>query len=59
MKVFTFVAPTQVADFDSDIKPFFEYLTRQHGFPDDEQHLLSAFRSILEMMPAEQKLTIW
>ena len=43
MHVLSFVAPQETNDFNTDVKAFFDYLTSNHGFPADQQHLLSKF----------------
>nr|5M2D_A Chain A, Endoglucanase-like protein [Hapsidospora chrysogenum ATCC 11550]5M2D_B Chain B, Endoglucanase-like protein [Hapsidospora chrysogenum ATCC 11550] len=40
MHVFSFVAPQQINNFNTDVKTFFDYLTWNRGFPADQQHLL-------------------
>ncbi|KAI0490133.1 endoglucanase [Xylaria cf. heliscus] len=42
MKVFSFVAPSDIATFESDIKPFFDYVTSKQGFPASSQYLITA-----------------
>ncbi|KAI0206206.1 endoglucanase [Astrocystis sublimbata] len=39
MKVFSFVAPNEIATFESDIKPFFTHVTNAQGFPASSQYL--------------------
>ncbi|CAH0052230.1 unnamed protein product [Clonostachys solani] len=41
MRVYTFVATSQISSFNADIKPFFNYLTNNHGFPANSQYLLT------------------
>jgi xyloglucan-specific endo-beta-1,4-glucanase len=41
MHVYSFVAPQETPDFDTDVKAFFDYLVSNYGFPASEQHLLS------------------
>ncbi|KAI0398389.1 endoglucanase [Xylariaceae sp. FL0594] len=41
MKVFSFVAPSEIATFESDVKPFFNYITQYQGFPASQQHLIT------------------
>ena len=43
MKVFSFVAPTPVNNFNADIKQFYNYLTKSENFPADKQYLLSMY----------------
>ena len=43
MKVFSFVAPTPVNNFNADIKQFYDYLTKSENFPADNQYLLSMY----------------
>jgi hypothetical protein len=45
MKVFSFVAPNPVNDFNADIKQFFNYLQKDQGFPAESQYLLSKYNS--------------
>ncbi|KAI8625018.1 endoglucanase [Xylariaceae sp. FL1651] len=40
-KVFSFVAPNEIATFESDIKPFFTYITNSQGFPASQQYLIT------------------
>lgn len=40
MKVFSFVAPSDIATFESDIKPFFTHITNTQGFPASQQNLI-------------------
>jgi xyloglucan-specific endo-beta-1,4-glucanase len=41
MKVFSFVAPNPVNNFNSDVKQFYNYLANTQGFPISKQYLLS------------------
>ncbi|SPJ71753.1 probable endoglucanase I precursor [Fusarium torulosum] len=41
MKVFSFVAPSPINNFNADIKQFFNYLQKGQGFPADNQYLLT------------------
>ncbi|SPO05587.1 probable endoglucanase I precursor [Cephalotrichum gorgonifer] len=41
MRVFSFVAPSQITSFSTDIKPFFNYLAQNQGFPASSQYLLN------------------
>ncbi|KAK5633115.1 hypothetical protein RRF57_008829 [Xylaria bambusicola] len=41
MKVFSFVAPQEIATFESDVKPFFTHITNTQGFPASSQHLIT------------------
>ncbi|KAJ4007764.1 hypothetical protein NW766_009567 [Fusarium irregulare] len=41
MKVFSFVAPTPVNNFNADIKQFWNYLAKSENFPADSQYLLT------------------
>ncbi|KAI0098784.1 endoglucanase [Nemania sp. FL0031] len=41
MKVFSFVAPSDIATFESDLKPFFTYITNNQGFPASQQNLIT------------------
>ncbi|KAI1823324.1 endoglucanase [Xylaria intraflava] len=41
MKVFSFVAPSEVTTFESDVKLFFAHITESQGFPASQQHLLT------------------
>ncbi|CEI63465.1 hypothetical protein FVEN_g17 [Fusarium venenatum] len=41
MKVFSFVAPTPVNDFNADIKQFYDYLAKSQNYPASEQYLLT------------------
>lgn len=41
MKVFSFVAPSEIAVFEGDIKPFFDHVTNTQGFPASQQTLIS------------------
>jgi xyloglucan-specific endo-beta-1,4-glucanase len=41
MKVFSFVAPSPVNSFNSDVKQFYNYLAKDQGFPASKQYLLS------------------
>lgn len=41
MKVFSFVAPSEVTVFESDVKLFYDHVTSTQGFPADQQHLIS------------------
>ena len=43
MKVFSFVAPTPVNNFNADIKQFWNYLAKAQNFPADSQYLLSMY----------------
>jgi xyloglucan-specific endo-beta-1,4-glucanase len=43
MKVYSFIAPEQINNFDGDVKEFFNVITEQQGFPADSQHLISKF----------------
>ena len=52
MHVFSFVAPQQINNFNTDVKAFFDYLTWNRGFPADQQHLLSKF-------PAPNEWRFW
>lgn len=45
MKVFSFVAPEQIKTFEQDIRPFFDHITSEQGFPADNQHLISMMTS--------------
>ncbi|KAI1438271.1 endoglucanase [Xylaria sp. CBS 124048] len=40
-KVFSFVAPSELDDFESDVKPFFGYITEHQGYPASQQYLLT------------------
>lgn len=46
MKVFSFVAPSAIKSFSSDIKGFFDYITNNNGFPASSQYLLSMCSTI-------------
>ncbi|CAH0056639.1 unnamed protein product, partial [Clonostachys solani] len=41
MKVYSFIAPEQINNFDGDVKEFFNVITEQQGFPADSQHLIT------------------
>ncbi|KAF5965823.1 murein transglycosylase [Fusarium bulbicola] len=41
MKVFSFVAPSPVNSFNSDVKQFFNYMANSQGYPASKQYLLS------------------
>ncbi|KAJ2970028.1 hypothetical protein NUW58_g9821 [Xylaria curta] len=41
MKVFSFVAPSEIAVFESNLKPFFDHITNTQGFPASRQHLIT------------------
>ncbi|KFH45494.1 Endoglucanase-like protein [Hapsidospora chrysogenum ATCC 11550] len=41
MKVFSFVAPEEIRTFEQDIRPFFDHITDAHGFPAQNQHLIT------------------
>jgi hypothetical protein len=41
MKVFSFVAPSEIATFESDVKLFFDHVTKTQGFPASQQSLIS------------------
>lgn len=41
MKVFSFVAPSNIQSFSSDIMPFFDHIAANDGFPASSQYLLS------------------
>lgn len=47
MKVFSFVAPADIATFESDLKPFFTYITNTQGFPASQQNLISKSSSLV------------
>ncbi|KAI0506211.1 endoglucanase [Xylaria bambusicola] len=39
MKVFSFVAPQEIAVFESDVKPFFNHIASAQGYPASSQYL--------------------
>lgn len=41
MIVYSFVAPSPVHSFSSNIKLFFDYVTKNEGFPASTQYLIS------------------
>ncbi|KAF4333493.1 murein transglycosylase [Fusarium beomiforme] len=41
MKVFSFVAPSPVTNFNSDVKQFFNYMANSQGYPASSQYLLT------------------
>jgi xyloglucan-specific endo-beta-1,4-glucanase len=43
MKVFSFVAPSPVNDFNADIKQFYNYLAKTQNYPASKQYLLSMY----------------
>ena len=54
MKVFSFVAPSKVEDFDSDIVPFFDHMTQKYNFPAKKQHLISTFVTCASLREKER-----
>lgn len=46
MKVFSFVAPSEIPTFESDVKAFYDHITDTQGFPADSQHLISMLSSL-------------
>lgn len=48
MRVYSFVAPSQRTSFDQDIKPFFDHVSANQGFPASSQHLISKKPPVLE-----------
>ena len=40
-RVYSFVAPSPVYDFNSDVKQFWNYLANTQGYPASRQYLLS------------------
>ncbi|KAI1275235.1 endoglucanase [Xylaria sp. FL0933] len=40
-KVFSFVAPSDIATWESDVKPFFQHITDTQGFPASSQYLIT------------------
>lgn len=43
MRVYSFVAPNPVTNFNSDVKQFWNYLANTQGYPASKQYLLSTF----------------
>ncbi|KAI1294467.1 endoglucanase [Xylaria venustula] len=41
MLVYSFVAPSDIATWESDIKPFYQYITDNKGFPASSQYLIT------------------
>lgn len=41
MRVYSFVAVSEIRSFHSNLKPFFDHLIENEGFPGDTQHLIS------------------
>lgn len=41
MKVFSFIASSQINDFSANVKDFFTYLQNSQGYPASSQNLLS------------------
>ena len=41
MKVFSFVAGSELGTWEGDVKKFYNYITESQGFPADQQHLIS------------------
>ena len=41
MKVFSFVAGSELGTWEGNVKKFYNYITESHGFPADQQHLIS------------------
>lgn len=46
MRVYSFVAPSQRTSFNQDIKPFFNHVSANQGFPASSQHLISKSPSL-------------
>lgn len=44
MNVFSFVAPSPVNSFSTDIKDFFAHLEDKYSYPADSQYLISMFQ---------------
>ncbi|UNI15459.1 Xyloglucan-specific endo-beta-1,4-glucanase [Purpureocillium takamizusanense] len=59
MKVFSFVAPVQVTDFDSDILPFFDHMTKKYKFPAKEQHLITFQFGTEPFTGTKAKFDVW
>ncbi|SPO05409.1 probable endoglucanase I precursor [Cephalotrichum gorgonifer] len=41
MRVYSFVAPSQVNNFQANLKEFFDHLSANHGYPANNQYLLT------------------
>jgi hypothetical protein len=50
MRVYSFVAPSQRTSFNQDIKPFFNHVSANQGFPASSQHLISKKPPVLEVI---------
>lgn len=49
MNVYSFVAPSPVTSFNTDIKDFFTHLTDSYSFPASSQYLISMFSHTLQL----------
>ena len=41
MRVYSFVSPSQINNFQANLKEFFNHLSANHGYPANNQYLLS------------------
>lgn len=47
MKVFSFVAPQEIATFEANLKDFYTHITNNQGFPASSQYLISMYSPIV------------